>query len=69
MNKIQSILFDKQYWTFKRIAEYLVKHDLNPITKADIDDNYYKIKLQEQSKDKKYITKKIKNGLKHVIEI
>lgn len=69
MSKIQSILFNRNHWTIRTIVDMLYENEFVPIKQAHLTKNYYKVRLMNPSKDKKYRTKKINEGLKFIIEL
>lgn len=69
MSKIQAILFDRRYWNIKEINDFLYDHNLTPIKQIHMTPRYYRARLKEPRKDRKYRTKIIKPGLKFIIVI
>lgn len=57
--KIQAILFDRNIWTLLSAESWLKKHELYPIKKVHITKNYYRYRMTEPKKNKKYTTVKI----------
>jgi hypothetical protein len=68
MSKVQAILFDKDYWNVKLIVDFLHEHKFKPIKKMHITDQYYRIRIRNPLKTKRYRTKEIMPGLKFIIE-
>ena len=53
---IQSILFDKKIWSPKSSSVWLMEHKLHPIKKMHETNNYYRYRLLQPDKTKKYTT-------------
>lgn len=68
MSKVQSILFDKNYWNIRNIVDFLYDHDFEPIKGMHITNNYYRVRIKHPLKNKSYRTKNISEGLKFIIE-
>jgi len=60
---IQSIIFDKKYWTIKKAHYWLFNHQLNPIKDVHETDYYYRFRINEPQKNKSYKTIKIDTGI------
>jgi len=69
MTKVQSILFDKNYWSIRNIVDFLYDHNFHPIKNMHITGKYYRVRIRPPLKSKSYRTKKIEDGLKFIIEI
>lgn len=69
MITVQSILFDKNYWNIRKIADFLYQYNFNPIKKIHVTEKYFRVRIKKPLKNKSYRTKKIKDGLKFIIEI
>lgn len=68
-SQVQAILFDRKYYSLNTIAKFLLKHHYQPIKELHFTKNYYRVRLKKPNHNKKYRTKKVKEGLKFIIEI
>ena len=69
-DKIQAMLFDKNYWTTNDARTYLKKSNKKPIKRVHITDNYYRYRLIEPNYNKyNYIFKKWNNNIDYIIQI
>jgi hypothetical protein len=67
-SRIQSILFDKRYFTYIEAIEWLLIHN-KKMGKLDETKRYYRFRKLKPNKNKKYRTKTITKGIKFIFEI
>lgn len=68
MSTIQSVLFDKNFYTTEDACKWLHKHKLKPIKKVHETENYYRYRLQEPCKQCTCRTIQLKPGLKMLVK-
>ena len=67
-SKIQSVLFDRNFYTSKSARAFLKKHKLKPIKRQHKTQNFLRYRIQNPDKFKRFITKSVKkNTIKFVI--
>jgi hypothetical protein len=67
MSEIHSVLFDINKWTTAKARAWLKKENLKPIKKVHKQENFLRYRLHDPSKYKRFITKKLDNGIDLVI--
>lgn len=65
-NKIQSVLFNKKYYTLKNSRKWLKHNDLK-YDDLDITDNFYRFRQMNPKKNKKYYTFHVTTGIMYII--
>ena len=66
---IQSVIFDKDYWSPKTAAIWLLQHSLHPIKEMHETEYYYRFRIRMPKKSDRYITKDLGNGIKIIISM
>ncbi len=66
--EIQSVIFPKKKYSATKAKQWLKKKKLKPIKKVDKTINFLRYRIR-QPKYKKYITKKIPNGISLILGI
>ncbi len=66
---IQSIRFNREYFTPGKSRKYLKEHGLKPIKKMHTTKGFYIFRLLEPNQYKKYFTKKLNNEINLIIGI
>jgi hypothetical protein len=66
---IQAVLFDKEKHTSKNAMKWLKKHDMSPIKRQHLTENYrrYRLRDPEDFNEKSFRTFDIGEGIKFVI--
>ena len=64
---IQSVLFDKHFWTEKSARAWLKQHKFKYNNKVDITENFFRFRQVSPKKFKNYYIKKLKNNIELVI--
>lgn len=64
---IQSIIFNKEYWTQSEANNWLKKHNRHPIKAVHETKHFYRYRIKRPSGFKRYITKKLDNGIELII--
>jgi hypothetical protein len=64
---VQAILFDKTIWSPNSSATWLMRHSFHPIKRMHETSHYYRYRLMEPSKRRRYVTKTIGHGIKFII--
>lgn len=62
---IQTVLFDKKFWSESKAHNYLLKHHLKN-NGVDDKEHYLRFRQVEPDSTKRYYTKKIKGGVEYV---
>jgi len=62
---IQTILFDKKFWSTSRAHQYLLRHHFKD-NGVDEKEHHLRYRQHEPDSNKKYYTKKIKGGVEYV---
>lgn len=66
-DKIQSVLFDKRYFTFPKAKEYLITHGFNLI-KVHETEHFYRFRQFNPIKGKHYVNRKSnERGVNYII--
>jgi len=68
MNNIQAVLLNKNYFTLNEAMGYLISHGYYPIKPIHETKNYYRARLKQPNKNHKYFTKKIREGVKYILQ-
>jgi|FreactTroBogLake_1042271.scaffolds.fasta_scaffold01894_3 hypothetical protein len=68
MSKIQSIVFNKNYFTFRTAQKWMVDHKFRLISVEETP-NWYRFRQIDPSFTKRYRIKKIDKGIEIVLEI
>jgi hypothetical protein len=63
MSEVQSVLFEKKYWTLRSAADWLVRHNLWQIKKVHETKNFYRFRLHEPKNYKRIRILKTKKHL------
>jgi hypothetical protein len=66
MSKVQSILFDKNYYSFSDAIKWIKSHNF-VVKKVDITENYYRIRQLDPKNFNRFRIIDIKPGIKFVI--
>jgi N-acetylglutamate synthase-like GNAT family acetyltransferase len=64
---IQSVRFNKAYWTTKQARAYMKLHGFKPIKKTDQTKNWYRYRLLPPSQFKRFLIKVLPNHIQLVI--
>lgn len=67
MSQIQSVLFDKSYYSRKSSLNWLIKHKLKPLKSVHITKNYYRYRLKDPKKYKYFRIISITDNIKFVL--
>ncbi|HXS59230.1 MAG TPA: hypothetical protein VN703_00260 [Candidatus Sulfopaludibacter sp.] len=67
MSQIQSIIFNKDYWTKSEARKWLLTHFFLPIKKVHETKNYYRYRIKDPNKFNYFITRRLKNNMELVI--
>lgn len=60
---IQTVLFDKNIWSFRKASKWLKDHDYKNYEDVDIKPNELRFRQMKPDKNRKYYTKKLDNGI------
>lgn len=63
---IQSILFNKKFWSTSRAHQYLLRHHFKD-QGVDEKENFLRYRQTDVDHTKKFYTKTLKNGVEYVI--
>jgi hypothetical protein len=64
---IQSVLFNRDVWNIFSAHQWLIKHFLYPIKSPDITENFIRFRINNPSKYKRFITKKLPKDIEIII--
>jgi len=67
MSKVQSIHFEKTYWTATTSKRKLSDLGYTPLKRAHITPNFYEYRILEPNQFKRFITVKKRNGIQLII--
>jgi hypothetical protein len=68
MSEVESIIFDKKRWTPLHARRWMKEHYFAPIKKVHKTKNFYRYRINNPEKYKRYINKSISNnGIKLII--
>lgn len=67
MSNIQSVLFDKKYWSLPLARVWLYKHNLVPLKQAHITNKFIRYRIMDPKKFNRFRTIKIKNNIELII--
>ncbi len=67
MSSVQSIIFNKNYWSLPQIKQWLRYHRFRPIKKVHETKNFYRYRLQNPSNFSRFITKKLPDNIELII--
>lgn len=65
--QIQSVIFNKKYYTKEKAEKFLIKNMLHPIKPVHETENFLRYRQAKPNIKKKYYTVKIKNGVKFIM--
>ena len=63
---IQSVIFNKKFWSQDQARKYLLRHHFIDHG-VDETDNYYRYRQHEPDSSKRYFTKTLKSGIEYII--
>jgi len=66
-SNIQSVIFNKKYYTCTTARNWLKKKKLKPIKRVDKTDKYLRYRINSPSKYKSFTTKSTSDNLKLII--
>ncbi len=67
MSHIQSIIFDKHYWSISASKLWLQHHNFYPIKKVHMTKNFYRYRMMDPSHFSHFVTKKLFNHIDLII--
>ena len=66
-SSIQSILFDRKYWTTEKARKWLLKHKLKAIAKVEFTDNFLRYRISDPEQYESFAVKKTESHLDIII--
>jgi hypothetical protein len=67
MSEVQSVIFDKHVWNILGAHQWLIHNHFYPIKSPHETEHFYRFRLKNPKKFRRYITKNLGNGVELII--